>query len=294
MRSANGPAESLASGSPSLSLILCTVGRTAPLSRLLESLARQTSHDFEVILVDQNPPGALDPILAAYVGKLKISHLTSPRGLSRARNVGLAEARGALICFPDDDCWYPDGLIADITGRFARNPDIELIMGRTVDASGKDSLGNFLTETVAVDRHNVWFCGNSNTIFLRAELARKIGPFNEELGVGASTAFKSGEETDYVLRGLSLGAVAWFQSDLIVHHDQVGAGKAGASLERARAYAPGFGRVLRLHYGAGYFLWRLARMFARTALSLVALDFTTARDKLEWMRGTIKGYRASL
>lgn len=293
MRSANGPAESLASGSPSLSLILCTVGRTAPLSRLLESLARQTSDDFEVILVDQNPPGALDPILAAYAGKLKISHLTSPRGLSRARNVGLAEARGALICFPDDDCWYPDGLIADITERFARNPDIELIMGRTVDASGKDSLGNFLTETVAVDRHNVWFCGNSNTIFLRAELARKIGPFNEELGVGASTAFKSGEETDYVLRGLSLGAVAWFQSDLIVHHDQVGAG-VGASLERARAYAPGFGRVLRLHYGAGYFLWRLARMFARAALSLVALDFTTARDKLEWMRGTIKGYRASL
>ncbi|MDJ0448477.1 glycosyltransferase family 2 protein [Methylocystis sp. JR02] len=294
MRSANGPAESLASGSPSLSLILCTVGRTAPLSRLLESLARQTSDDFEVILVDQNPPGALDPILAAYAGKLKISHLTSPRGLSRARNVGLAEASGALICFPDDDCWYPDGLIADITERFARNPDIELIMGRTVDASGKDSLGNFLTETVAIDRHNVWFCGNSNTIFLRAELARKIGPFNEELGVGASTAFKSGEETDYVLRGLSLGAVAWFQSDLIVHHDQVGAGGAGASLERARAYAPGFGRVLRLHYGAGYFLWRLARMFARAALSLVALDFTTARDKLEWMRGTIKGYRASL
>lgn len=287
MHSASEPAKSL----PSLSLILCTVGRTAPLGRLLESLARQTRHDFEVILVDQNPPGALDPILAAYAGKLKISHLTSPRGLSRARNVGLAEARGALICFPDDDCWYPDGLIADITARFARNPDIDLIMGRTVDASGKDSLGNFLTETVAIDRQNVWFCGNSNTIFLRADLARKIGPFNEELGVGASTPFKSGEETDYVLRGLSLGALAWFQSDLIVHHDQVG---AGASLERARAYAPGFGRVLRLHYGAGYFLWRIMRMFARATLSLLALDFATTRDKLEWMRGTIKGYRASL
>lgn len=289
MDSASEPAKSL----PSLSLILCTVGRTAPLDRLLTSLARQTSNDFEVVLVDQNPPGVLDPILAAYAGKVKIAHLTSPRGLSRARNVGLAEARGALICFPDDDCWYPDGLITDVTERFARNPEIDLIMGRTVDASGKDSLGNFLTETVAIDRNNVWFCGNSNTIFLRAELARKIGPFNEELGVGASTPFKSGEETDYVLRGLSLGAVAWFQSDLIVHHDQVGA-EVDASLARARAYAPGFGRVLRLHYGAGYFLWRLARMVARTALSLLALDFVTARDKLEWMRGTIKGYRAPL
>lgn len=293
MHSASEPAKSLASGSPSLSLILCTVGRTAPLTRLLESLARQTSDDFEVILVDQNPPGTLDPILAAYAGKLKISHLTSPRGLSRARNVGLAEARGALICFPDDDCWYPDGLIADIAERFAENPKIDLVMGRTVDASGKDSLGNFLTETVAIDRHNVWFCGNSNTIFLRAELARKIGPFNEELGVGASTSFKSGEETDYVLRGLSLGAVAWFQSGLIVHHDQVGAG-VDASLTRARAYSPGFGRVLRLHYGAGYFLWRLARMVARATLSLLTLDFVTARDKLEWIRGTIKGYRAPL
>jgi glycosyltransferase involved in cell wall biosynthesis len=277
------------SEAPALSLIVCTIGRIDPLMRLFASLATQTSEDFEIVLVDQNPPGTLDAALAPYADRLKILHVTSPRGLSRARNAGLREASGRLVCFPDDDCWYAQGLVEEVIDRFAREPRLDIIMARTIDAQGVDSLGLFLPATCAVDRRNVWFAGNSNGLFLRAETARRIGGFDESLGVGADTPFRSGEETDYVLRALALGAECRFQHDLTVFHDQAPE-RSSAAISRAKAYAPGFGRVLRLHYDAFYFAERLARTLARAALSAITLDLGTAHYKLIWGIGAIKGY----
>jgi glycosyltransferase involved in cell wall biosynthesis len=274
---------------PTLSLIVCTVGRVDPLVRLLSSLLAQTSTDFEVVVVDQNPPGMLDATLAAVVDRLKIAHVTSPRGLSRARNAGLREARGALVCFPDDDCWYAPELIADVIDRFHREPRLDLLMGRTVDASGANSLGLFLSDSCAVDRRNVWFIGNSNGLFLRAATARRIGGFDEQLGVGADTPFRSGEETDYVLRALALDAQCWFHHGLTVFHDQA-PDRSSAAISRAKAYAPGFGRVLRLHYDAFYLAERLIRTMGRAALSALLLDLPTAHYKLVWGLGTLKGF----
>lgn len=277
------------SEAPTLSLVVCTVGRIDPLVRLFSSLIQQTSEDFEIVLVDQNPPGTLDATLEQYAEPLKILHVTSPRGLSRARNAGLRRANGSLVCFPDDDCWYAPGLIEEVIRRFAREPRIDIIMARTVDAHGVDSLGLYLSDTSPIDRRNVWFAGNSNGIFLRAETAQRIGGFDESLGVGAESPFRSGEETDYVLRALALGAQCRFYHDVTVFHDQAPE-RSSAAISRARAYAPGFGRVLRLHYDAFYFAERLARTLARAALSAVTLDLGTAHYKLVWGIGTIKGY----
>jgi glycosyltransferase involved in cell wall biosynthesis len=41
--------------SVAFSLIVCTVGRTKPLLRLLNSLSVQQFEDFELVIVDQNP-----------------------------------------------------------------------------------------------------------------------------------------------------------------------------------------------------------------------------------------------
>ncbi|MBY6241984.1 glycosyltransferase family 2 protein [Methylosinus sp. Sm6] len=279
----------VAGGHPTLSLIVCTIGRVEPLVRLFASLLEQTSADFEIVLVDQNPPGTLDVILASVVDRLKILHVASPRGLSRARNAGLREAAGALVCFPDDDCWYAPHLVEEVIGRFAREPGLDLLMGRTVDAAGTNSLGLFLGHSAPVDRRNVWFAGNSNGLFLRAEVAKRIGGFDEALGVGADTPFRSGEETDYVLRALALGAKCWFHHDLTVFHDQA-PDRNSAAISRARAYAPGFGRVLRLHYDASYLAERLLRTLARAILSALSFDLSTAHYKLVWGLGTLKGY----
>ncbi len=283
-----------AQATPTFSLLCCTVGRTEWLERLLGSLRAQSSHDFELVIVDQNPPGVLDSVLAPYVDSIDIAHVRSERGLSRARNVGLAHCRGALLALPDDDCWYPPALVARLISLFATAPSIDILTGRTVDAGGRDSLGLFLGADAAITKSNVWMAGNSNSLFLRTAIARRIGGFDETLGVGAATPFKSGEETDFLLRALKSGARAAYRRDILVHHDQAPVGGAGG-VARAQDYAQGFGRVLRLHgYGVPYLAARVARSSARALLSATTGDMATARYKALWAFGTIRGFVAAL
>src|SRR5271157_993715 len=109
-----------------VSLIVATVRRVDELERLLTSLDAQTSKDFEIILVDQNPDDRLMPILHGHEG-LRIRHLRSCVGLSRARNVGLRAVRGDIIAIPDDDCWYPDDLLATVTQWFETHPEFDTL-----------------------------------------------------------------------------------------------------------------------------------------------------------------------
>ncbi|KMO42451.1 hypothetical protein VQ03_10830 [Methylobacterium tarhaniae] len=275
---------------PLVSLLVCTKGRSAQLERLFDSLLVQTCRTFEVVLVDQNEPGLLEPIMARYRDRLAIDHIRSAPGLSRARNVGLARCRAGLVAFPDDDCWYPDGLVAEVVRLFAEHPEADAVTGRTLDATGRESLGAFLAADQAVDRRNVWFAGNSNGLFVRAAAARAVGGFDESLGVGASTPFRSGEETDFLLRLLGQGRGVVFRHGLVVHHDQVA---ATGRHRRAADYARGFGRVLRLHrYGLAYLGFRLARFTASGGRALLRRDTGTALDKALWAIGTVAGYCA--
>lgn len=279
---------------PTFSLLCATVGRTDKLGRMLDALAGQTRRDFELVVVDQNAPGVLEPVLAPYLDRIAIVHLRSPRGLSRARNVGLKACRGRYVAFPDDDCWYPADLLARLAALFDADPGLDVLTGRTTDAEGVDSLGLFLDRDAPVTRANIWLIGNSNSLFLRRPAAERAGGFDETLGVGAQTLFRSGEETDFLLRVLAAGATGFYRRDIVVHHDQAPVG-GEAGIARAQDYARGFGRVLRLHgFGASYAAMRVARSSARALLSALTGDLPTARYKALWALGTLKGFCAPL
>src|SRR5450756_1841604 len=115
------------------SLIVATLQRTTELRRLFASLERQAYRDFEVIVVDQNPDDRLLPIIGAFAAKLTIRRLTCAPGLWRARNVGLREAKGDIVSFPDDDCWYDGGLLAIVNQRLTDHPEWDGVLGDAVD-----------------------------------------------------------------------------------------------------------------------------------------------------------------
>lgn len=277
---------------PALSLVVSTRGRQTELGRLLASLAAQGEPDFEVIVVDQNPAGYLEAVLAG--AALPLRRTTSAAGLSRGRNAGLRLARGRIVGFPDDDCWYDPGTVGQIVGAFGRDPAMGVLLGRTIDATGRESLGRFLTEGGPVDRYSVWQAGNSNSLFIRRDIAAAIDGFDEALGVGASTPFQSGEETDFVLRAMASGARAVYRPELTIRHDQVDATIGPSEVDRARRYSRGFGRVLRKHgYPAGYVVSRVARPIARSFLAAATGDRGLAAYKAAWAAGTVRGYLAS-
>jgi glycosyltransferase involved in cell wall biosynthesis len=275
-------------GAPQYSLITCTTGRREELRRLLDSLVAQDVQEFELVVVDQGPAGCLDRLIDEFKCCFSIQHLRSTPGLSRSRNLGIRHARGEFLGFPDDDCWYPTDVVARVTVRRRENPTLDLMLGKTVDEKGSDSLGSFRRKSGAVSKWNVWTSGNSSSIFVRRQLAIDAGGFDETLGVGANTRFQSGEETDFILRILAAGTPAYYDSELKIHHPQV-----DCSISRAQAYSPGFGRVLRKHrYGVLYLLYRVVRTAVSCVLAAAVLDSGRVRYKILWAVGTLQGYWA--
>ena len=268
---------------PSFDLVVATVGRSEELVRLLDSLVAQAIPRLRVLLVDQNADSRLDAIVAGR--DPRIVRLRSAPGLSRARNVALAHVTADLVAFPDDDCVYPPGLLRRIAERFAADEPLDGLTGRAADASGR-SAPSWKRDGARLTDDNLWNRGISFTIFLRRPLVERIGRFDERLGLGSGEPWSSGEETDYLIRALRLGARIEYDPALVVEHDvrendtPIGL-RDGASV----------GYLLRKH---GYPARTVGRMLARpaggAALSLARLDPTTASYRLATLRGRLRGY----
>lgn len=267
------------------SLILGTVGRTRELERFLVSLNAQTYRVFELIVVDQNPDDRLVPILEPYGKEFPIVHLRSERGLSRAKNVGLEAASGAVIGFPDDNCEFPPHLLQKVASFFDRHPRIDGLTGRSIDKIGRESNGRYDAFPGQIDRFNVWRRGIAYSVFLRKGCARSAS-FDAELGPGAGTRWGAGDETDYLLRLLGAGARLYYDPALVVVHDQPVPPYDAAAMGRAYAYGCGIGRVLNKH---GYPLPSKASWLVRALGGAVFSLATQRRPEAEYRWNTFKG-----
>ena len=95
-----------------VSVIITTYKRADMLSRAINSVLNQTYKNIEVIVVDDNGNGSeyrlkTEIIMNKYsqIDNLKyIKHKENKNG-SAARNTGIREATGDIICFLDDDDW---------------------------------------------------------------------------------------------------------------------------------------------------------------------------------------------
>jgi glycosyltransferase involved in cell wall biosynthesis len=270
------------------SLIVSTLGRVTELDRLLSSLDSQTCKDFEVILVDQNPDDRLLPVLQGHPG-LQIRHLRSGRGLSRGRNVGLAVAKGDLICFPDDDCWYPPDLLAVVAAWFADHPEHGVLFTCLRDADDIPVGPNWPKRACAGTKDNIWEIGLAACGFLRRGVTEAIGLLNENIGVGSDTKYQSGEETDYYLRALAKGFRVWFEPSITVHHPNLHV--PDRLRQRTYPFALGAGYVMRVH---GYSWWALTgeiiRSLGGAVVSLLQADVNNAYIYLLRAAGQFRGY----
>lgn len=89
---------------PTISVVICayTRDRLEVLSEAVDSLLGQTLPVHEVVLVIDHAPELLEEVRALWPD-LKIVANRERRGLSGARNTGVAEASGEIVAFLDDD-----------------------------------------------------------------------------------------------------------------------------------------------------------------------------------------------
>jgi glycosyltransferase involved in cell wall biosynthesis len=203
-----------------ISLVLATLGRVREVERLLETLNAQVNRDFEVIVVDQNTDDRLCSVLdRAVAGGLSVKHLRlQPPNLSEARNLGISEASGEIIGFPDDDCWYEPGTLDSVAGVIDGNGKVGGVVGYWVEQNAA------LPSAARIGELHAWewerFRGgdaSSITLFFRLSVLKRLGGFDVRFGVGRW--FGAGEETDLVLRALRSEVVLWRVSEVRVHHD---------------------------------------------------------------------------
>jgi glycosyltransferase involved in cell wall biosynthesis len=102
---------------PRISVVVPTFNRRARLSRVLGGLDRQTvaPERFEVVIVDDGSTDDTQAWLAQYRARAYfVNVVTQPNGgPSKARNRGIAEARGDLVLFLDDDVEPTPVLLAE-------------------------------------------------------------------------------------------------------------------------------------------------------------------------------------
>jgi glycosyltransferase involved in cell wall biosynthesis len=278
--------------SPRLSLVVATLGRDAELARCLASLAVQSTHDFEIVVVDQNADDRVVAVLDRAHIAFSITRVHAMPGLSRARNVGVKLARGDIIGFPDDDCWYDVDTVARVLRFFAENPGAQGLSGGGAAGAGGAPRARFARGERWISPARVWTHGMSSAIFLRRDLVAAVGCFDEALGVGSGTPWPAAEETDYLLRALARGARIWYDPRFAVHHPGNPGQSAQKILDRGGRYGRAMGYVLAKHRrGRIEIAYHVGRAAAGATLALMRARWGEARLYAAVARGRMLGWR---
>ena len=272
---------------PLLSLVLCTVGRIIELKDFLWSVA-DGHPEVDLIVVDQNEDESLVRGLVLEINP-RFKHvqiLRAPRiSLSYARNLGLRQARGKFLGFPDDDCTYKSGFLAEIVQKLQEIDESSDCKGVCVTYPGMRKVHDDRIDWKGLMGGVISFSFFIKNRGVNASLCR----FNENLGVGCYLG--AGEETDFLLRELGEGYLLYDKGLSVMHPE-----KTLTSAERELTYGRGFGALaaiyLALGRAEGVFLF-CKIMFApvlKFPLVWVRRDFASTKYIAATMIGRWQGF----
>jgi glycosyltransferase involved in cell wall biosynthesis len=167
---------------PALSVIVPAYNAGAYLRQCLAALAASQYDDFEVLVIDDGSTEPVEPLVRGY--GFRYLRLAGPGGPARARNRGVAQARGAYVVFIDADvCVHPDTL-ARFAAAFAADPAIDAVVGSYDEAPAepgflsqyKNLFHHYVHQTCAGEISTFWSgCGA-----MRRALFLEFGGFDEQ------------------------------------------------------------------------------------------------------------------
>jgi hypothetical protein len=201
-------------------------------------------------------------------------------------------ATGAVMAFPDDDCWYSAGLLKRVAAFFEQEPRYAMLSAGVRDESGTVSGNRWMRDACDLATANLFRTSVGLALFLRRGGAGDSVRFDESLGVGAATPFVSGEDTDFVFRLMKVGLKGRFDRSLTVYHPRHDMLSGGADAARAYGYGCGMGRVIRKQAKLPLLLGFVAFDFARMSLSLMRGRLASASLCAAHGRGVFAGYAA--
>ncbi len=207
-----------------LSAVICTRNRPDLIGQAVASVLANDYPTFELIVVDQSDTDAtrraLAPLQTAHPN-LHYLHTTRV-GLSAAYNTAIAESRGEVLAFTDDDCVAPRDWLRRIATTFAREPDVDLLYGQVVCAEelrGREGVVPELRigREKRISRHHGFVIyGMGANFAARRRLFEIVGGFDEALGGGGP--LRSSQDFDLQYRVYRAGLVTLLAPEVVVVH----------------------------------------------------------------------------
>lgn len=245
---------------PFVSVVVPTCDRPATLSRCLDTLAAleyptYLGHpNYEVVVVDNAPHRPGTAALVAARDDQRVRYAAEPRrGVAHARNRGLAEAKGEIVAYADDDVTVDPDWLRALAAGFAdeqgeQDERVAAVTGyvlageldtpaqvwveqygsfgkgcqrRRFDATGYEVTEHGLVRRVSPGPGSLYpylpgSYGSGANMAFRAETLRRLGGFDPRLGSGA--AVRAGEDIDLLLRLVLAGHAVVYRPDAIVWH----------------------------------------------------------------------------
>lgn len=108
-----------------ITIIIPTLNRYRSLFQTLESYKKYEEDYDEIIIIDQSNENMKNKILEKYE-KINYIHYPFP-SLTKARNIGIKEAKGDILIFSDDDIEVLPNTLKNIKKNFEKGKNISLI-----------------------------------------------------------------------------------------------------------------------------------------------------------------------
>jgi GT2 family glycosyltransferase len=222
-----------------VSVVVPTCADPRALERALASILCTGYRPLEIVVVENRPPSAetrhvvekqFEDRGVRYVEEVR-------RGLSSARNAGLAAATGEFVAFADDDVVVDPSWIRSAVDAFESTPAAACVTGRILPLTLESATEQLFDQFAALDKgtdrrvfrlpesrlleplfpYAAGHVGSGANIFLRRDVALQVSGFDPLLGAG--TPAVGGEDLDLFIRLAYGGHVIVYDPAVLVRHE---------------------------------------------------------------------------
>lgn len=172
---------------PLVSIIIPTYNRGWTLAKAVSSVFEDSYSPIECIIVDDGSTDDTSEVLEHLKNKcpkdIELRYIRKENGgANSARNLGLVECKGYLICFLDADDYLINSSIKERATVLIDNPDVDLCYGlsSTRGGDGKE-IGKMNLPWPGADEARITkYLFHTNSPMMRRSLCAKTGPWRED------------------------------------------------------------------------------------------------------------------
>lgn len=216
---------------PEIEIVVPTRNRPELIETTLVSLRASDVTVISIRVIDQSDDEATAAVAARHMAEDPRLHYLKapPRGISVARNLGIAAGSAPIILFTDDDCRVEPGWARNLAAELADSGNWA-VFGRILPETGQLPPEQTVTPGLALgikltmqrqvcegNRFNLGF-GHGASMGMRRDRLQLLGGFDPMLGAGAP--LRSWEDRDLGYRILKAGGRIIYTPDAVLYHRQ--------------------------------------------------------------------------